>query len=172
MREPGLMWWPGTIPAGSVNHDIVSTLDILPTAVKLAGGAMPKDRVIDGVDISLSMQGKGHTETTFFYYRDEELYAIRFNEWKLHLFTQAGYGEPKPTPGPQLYNLGHDPGEQFDLAKQHPEVIAELMKLIAEHQKGMKPGPQQLEERIKQIRGLVNACTNSLSSLNAFARSC
>ena len=151
MREPGLMWWPGTIPAGTVNHDIVSTLDILPTAIKLAGGTLPKDRVINGVDLSSSMQEKGHSpRTTFFYYRDEELYAIRFNAWKLHLKTQAGYGEPKPKPGPLLYHLGHDPGEQFDVAQQHPEVIAELEKLIAEHQSGMKPGPQQLEKRIRK----------------------
>ena len=150
MREPAIMWWPGTIPADKVNHDIVSTLDILPTAIALAGGTLPKDRVIDGVDLALSIKGKGHSpRTTFFYYRDEELYAIRFNDWKLHLKTQAGYGQPKPSNKLELYQLGHDPSEQFNLAKQHPEVIAELLKLVEDHQKGMKPGTQQLESRIK-----------------------
>ena len=119
--------------------------------MKLAGGTLPKDRVIDGVDLSLvDARQRALTETTFFYYRDEEslcnsLQRVEVASIKLAQVT----ANRNQRPAHSCINLGHDPGEQFDLAKQHPEVIAELMKLIVEHQKGMKPGPPQLEEQIK-----------------------
>ena len=48
---------------------------------------------------------------------------------------------------PALYHLEHDPSEKYDIAKNHPEVIAELTKLAADHKEAMVPGKQQLERR-------------------------
>ncbi len=40
--------WPNRVPAGSVNMDIGSTMDIFTTILQLANVPVPKDRVIDG----------------------------------------------------------------------------------------------------------------------------
>ncbi|MFP6881330.1 MAG: sulfatase, partial [Roseibacillus sp.] len=50
IREPTLMWWPGTIPAGSVCTEVAASIDMMPTLAKLCGGKLP-ERKIDGVDI-------------------------------------------------------------------------------------------------------------------------
>ena len=41
MREPFIAWWPGRVPAGRTVADVVSTLDLLPTFLALAGGKPP-----------------------------------------------------------------------------------------------------------------------------------
>ena len=51
MRVPTLAWWPGQVPAGSVCDEIASTMDFLPTFVRLAGAEIPDDRIIDGKDM-------------------------------------------------------------------------------------------------------------------------
>lgn len=153
MREPCVMWWPGTIPAGVTNHDMACTMDLFVTAVKLAGGKVPDDRPIDGFDISATMTGKGKSpRDVMYYYRDEQFYAVRKGPWKAHFLTRAGYNQPKPDAHdpPLLYHLGHDPGEQFDVAAKHPEVVAELRKVADEHKAGMKPGKPQIDRAKKK----------------------
>ncbi len=43
---------PLKIKPGSVTTEYASTIDILPTIAALTGAQVPKDRVIDGKDIS------------------------------------------------------------------------------------------------------------------------
>ena len=45
------MKWPARIPQGITYEHPVSALDIFPTAVAAAGGELPPDRDIDGVDL-------------------------------------------------------------------------------------------------------------------------
>jgi arylsulfatase A-like enzyme len=58
MRVPCIMRWPQVIPAGSVCGELATQMDFLPTFAKLAGGELPKDRKIDGKDISDLMFAK------------------------------------------------------------------------------------------------------------------
>lgn len=41
MRMPCVMRWPGKIPAGKVQDELCSTMDLLPTLAKLAAAALP-----------------------------------------------------------------------------------------------------------------------------------
>ena len=150
MREPTVFWWPGTIPPGIV-RDIGSTLDILPTCASLAGAKLPKDLVLDGYDISPALLGTGPSpREEMFFYRGEQVFAVRKGPYKAHFTTQSGYRDkPQKHDPPALYNLEHDPSEKYDIAQDHLEVIAELTKLAEDHKKAMVPGKQQLEERIK-----------------------
>jgi len=71
MREPFIAWWPGTIPAGGVNREVCTAMDILPTFARLAGTAEPRDRVIDGGDILPLLRGDPNARSpheAFFYY--------------------------------------------------------------------------------------------------------
>ncbi len=52
VREPCIMRWPGKIPAGKTCNRIVGNIDMLPTFAKLVGVEPPKDRVIDGRNIT------------------------------------------------------------------------------------------------------------------------
>ena len=147
MREPAIFWWPGTIEPGVV-QDMGSTMDLLVTCTKLAGGKVPDDRPIDGVDLTPALLGTGSSpRQTMFFYRGEQLYAVRNGPLKAHFITQPAYGPGKKEAHdpPVLYHLGHDPGEHYNVAGKYPEALAELVKLAEEHKAAMIPGKPQLE---------------------------
>ncbi len=149
MRVPCIAWWPDHVPAGRVNSAIVSAMDLFSTCAALAGAPLASDRPIDGLDVSPVLLGdEPGPRRTLFFYRDIEVTAVRHGPWKAHFKTQAGYGQPKPAAHdpPQLYHLDHDPSEKLDVAAQHPDVVAELTRLAAEHAASFQPAPSQLDE--------------------------
>ena len=155
MREPFLAWWPGTIKPGGVSAELGSTMDIFSTCLELAGAAAPTDRVIDGVSLLPILQGtgKGKRETMFFY-RGTRLMAVRKGAYKMHFITQPGYREPPVDHDPPLlFHLDHDPSEQFDVAKENPDVIADLRKEVERHNAKLKVPPSQLEIMIPNPKG-------------------
>ncbi len=148
MREPAIAWWPGTVPAGVVSHELGSTTDLLATAAALSGAELPGDRELDSVDLSPVLKGTGPSPRDHVcFYRGFQLMAMRLGPWKAHFRTQPGYGpgqlvEHDP---PQLYHLERDPSERFDVAKQHPEVLEKIVAFRQEHLAKMKPAKSQLD---------------------------
>jgi len=145
MRVPGIFWMPGKIKP-TVERNVASTLDLFPTLIRLAGGTTPTDRPLDGVDLSgLLFKGEPIEREVFCYYRGEQLYAARLGAWKLHLITQAGYGEkPVTHEKPLLYNLEVDPSENHEISAEHPDVVARLQAAIAKHRATVTPVRSQL----------------------------
>ena len=64
------------------------------------------------------------------------------------LFRGENGIKPKPLPKPELYHLGEDPSEKYDLAAKHPEIVERLAKLGEKLQASVKPVPDQLVPRI------------------------
>ena len=134
VRVPTLAWWPGRVPAGSVNDAVAATIDLLPTFVALAGGVVPATPVIDGRDITpiLLGQSKESAREAHYYFAGYELQAVRQGRWKLALAPQSdglGKNAAKTAPGLRLYDLDAEIGEQTDVAARHPEVVAKLKAL-------------------------------------------
>jgi arylsulfatase A len=153
MREPCLMWWPGVIKGGSVCTDLASTMDLYTTGISLAGGKVPKDRIVDGVDLTPVLKGTGSSpRQSMFFYRGTRLFAVRKGPYKAHFLTQAGYGQARPEKHgvPLLFQLEHDPSEKYNVARAHPEVLAEIAKLVEDHQAKLKRGKDQLVQRINE----------------------
>lgn len=139
-RVPCIMRWPGRIPSGRVCHEMVTTMDLLPTFAALAGAKLPEDRVIDGKDISRLMAGDPVAKSpheAFYFYNYLRLNAVRSGKWKLV--------PPRPAKPPgtgwsgrmidavektQLYDLEADIEERQDVADQHPDIVDRLIKLI------------------------------------------
>ena len=135
VRVPTLAWWPGRVPAGSVNDAVAATIDLLPTFVSLAGGTVPATPVIDGRDITsiLLGQSKESAREAHYYFAGYNLQAVRQGRWKLALVPQPegmnNKNGPKVADGLRLYDLDAEIGEQTDVAAQHPEVVAKLKAL-------------------------------------------
>jgi arylsulfatase A-like enzyme len=121
MRVPFIVRWPGRVPAGSRCSAVATSMDLYPTLAALAGADVPQDRVIDGRDISALLTGTTDRSPhdAFFYYRGNDLEAVRAGRWKLHV---ARRGEPVE----ELYDLDADPSESTDLAGTEREVVLEL----------------------------------------------
>ena len=151
MRVPGIAWMPGKIPAGTVCREMAGTMDLFTTCAKWAGAEVPADREIDGVDITPLLTNTGTVKREVFaYYRGTRLFAARLGKWKAHFITQAAYGAPKPEPHdpPLLFDLQADPGENFNVAAQHQDVIAEIRAAVEKHQATVKPVQSQLVETL------------------------
>ena len=135
-RVPTIVWQPGKVPAGTVCDELASTMDLLPTFAKLAGGSAPTDRIIDGKDIAPLLFGEEGAKTpheVYYYYASEQLQAIRSGDWKLFLPVKPAGNHPffssKLKPQPLLFNVVTDIGSEHNVADQHPEIVAKLTKL-------------------------------------------
>ncbi|WP_238934494.1 sulfatase family protein [Aurantibacter crassamenti] len=150
MREPGIFWAPGKIKPGVIS-DIGSTMDLFTTFSKLAGAKIPNDRILDSHDLGpVLFEQKASPRNSIIYYRGNEIYAIRLDNYKAHYITQGVYGqfgERKEHDTPILYNLGEDPSEQFDIASKHPEILLKIQALKDEHKAKLVAGKDQLAER-------------------------
>ena len=150
MREPTIAWWPETIPAGTTSAELACTTDLLATIHALVDVPLPNDRTLDSFDIRPVLLGTGPSpRKSLLYYRGRQLMAARLGPWKAHFMTQAGYRQPQPEKHdpPLLFNLESDPSEKYDLAQDHAEVIANIRKLVSEHEAGLEAPPSQLELR-------------------------
>ncbi len=149
MRVPGIFWGPGLVQPG-VQMGLGSVMDLLPTFCRLAGVELPDGLQLDGYDLSDVLRGtvKDSPRDRLFYWRQEQLYAVRLGPWKAHFITQGSYGiGPKRTEHdpPLLYNVETDPGERFELSQRHPELLRRLKEIAAEHVRSIQPVPNQLE---------------------------
>ena len=139
-RTPCIVRRPGMVPAGKVCDEIVTTMDLMPTFARLAGGEIPKDRIIDGKDVTDLISGKkgaASPHEAFYTYNYLRLNAVRGGKWKLVLPRPArppGTGWSgrmiDAVPQTQLFDLEKDIGEKHDVAAKHPEIVAKMMKLV------------------------------------------
>lgn len=146
MRVPMIAWWPGRIQP-AVTSEVVSTLDVLPTLLTLAGATLPEGVVLDRRDASpILFQTARRADVPFLFSRGQELMAVRINDWKLHFQTQAGYGgAPREQQDPRLlFHLGQDPGEWRNVAAAFPERVAEMRAMAEAAQRQVTVAPSRL----------------------------
>ncbi|MEI6465101.1 MAG: sulfatase [Verrucomicrobiota bacterium] len=154
MRLPCIVRWPGVIPAGRVQDELCSSLDLLPTLARWAG-ANPPPRPIDGHDVralfTVEATAKSPWDNAgFCFYRRGDLQAVRAGPWKVYLPrsepAEGKKGKSPPTPL-QLFDVRHDPGETVELSAREPAVVRHLLTLAenarVELGDGQRPGRGQ-----------------------------
>ena len=147
-RVPCLMMWKGVISPGSVNNNLISGIDILPTIAEIAGAPLPEKK-IDGVNILPLLKNEKAApprKSFYYYYRNNNLEAVQDGNWKL-VFPHKGRTYVGFEPGKDgqpgranenseveagLYDLRRDPGERYDVMKFYPEIVEKLNKLAEE----------------------------------------
>jgi arylsulfatase len=144
-RVPCLMRWKGVISEGVVNNQLIAGMDILPTFAEIAGAPLP-EKTIDGVSFLPLLKGEegaNPRKTFLYYYRRNNLEAVRYGNWKL-MFphrgrTYAGFEPGKDgSPGgtieffereAALFDLRRDPGEQYNVIEFYPEIVDQITKI-------------------------------------------
>ncbi len=146
LRVPCIMRWPGTIPAGTVSSEIVTSMDFLPTLARLAGAAPPADRIIDGKDVAALMAGQPGAVSphdAFFYYLGDRLQAVRSGPWKLHVWRDGAalrelYNlEDRPRRDPECG--GRSPGDRAGSGSQGRSDARGYWRRSAEHRRPQLP---------------------------------
>ncbi len=124
-RVPCIVRWPGRVAAGRVIHNVANAMDLYPTIAGWCGVSIPDDRTLDGRDLSgLLDGGDDPDEAPFLYMLGGNVEAVRVGRWKLHV---RKWNKERV----RLYDLVDDIGERHDLVDEHPEVVADLLAIIA-----------------------------------------
>ncbi len=131
IRIPFIVRWPGRIPKGTVSDCPISTLDLYPTFLDIAGVLLPATQPVDGLSLVAALRDpkarlKRDTLTWHLphYHHSTPASAIRRGDWKLIEFFEDNSVE--------LYHLGRDVGERTNLASREPDIVAELRGALAE----------------------------------------
>jgi len=144
LRAPCIVRWPQRVPAGRVSNEIVHVTDLYTTLAATAGARPPSDRPIDGVDQTDFLLGKTEHSNRegFVYYIKQELRAVKWRNWKMHLVW-----EPEPNAGanhlesPLLFNLLQDPKEETDLNTVASWARTPIRRLMQDFQDSLKRCP-------------------------------
>jgi arylsulfatase A-like enzyme len=132
IRVPFFVSWPGTVPTGKTYDQPVIALDILPTACAVAGAKADPDT--DGVNLLKHLTGEVTTAPhEALYWRFGPQKAVRKGYWKLVDWRDF---ETKKDSGWHLYDLTKDIGEKNDLAKDKPQIVAEMKAAWEKWNKG------------------------------------
>src|SRR5262249_16039634 len=108
LRAPFIIRWPGKVRPGRGSDEIRHGADTFTTFARIAGAAVPADRLIDGVDQTdffFGKQDKSNREG-FPIYVGDTLYAVKWRNWKLHFVRQQyKYDPAERLPHPWVFNL-------------------------------------------------------------------
>jgi arylsulfatase len=144
LRVPFAVRWPNKIAPGRVSDEIVHEMDLFPTLAKVAGGSVPDDRVIDGIDISGFLLGEKEKSGRegFVVYMGNDVFGVKWNDWKLHFKEQTGWnGVLREYTMPRVYNLINDPQEKDNVLFPHTWVPKAALPQLEEHVLSLKKFP-------------------------------
>jgi arylsulfatase A len=133
IRVPGIIKWPGKLPAGKVSRQACMSFDFTATIAAACGVRDPQP-AFDGIDLVPSLAAGREVERTLHWriHRGErQQWAVRKGNWK---YLKDGGIE-------LLYNLAADPSERKDLGFQHPEKIVTLRKEMQDWEAMLKKNP-------------------------------
>jgi arylsulfatase A-like enzyme len=144
LRVPFILRWPGRVPADRVSNEIVHQVDTFTTFAGLAGAAVPRDRIIDGVDQADFFLGKQEKSNRdgFPCYVGDTLHSVKWRNWKAHFVTQEYmFDPPQRLANPRLHNLLVDPRERTSVASLNTWVYHPIYKIVGEFQASLKKEP-------------------------------
>lgn len=145
VRVPCVVRWPGHTQAGSSSDEMMFVADWYTTLITLAGGEHRQPLPVDGLDMApMLFDGKPspREEIIFEVTGSVRLPTIRSGDYKLM--------------GTMLFNIADDPGEQTDIAQQHPEIVKRLAARLAQAAKERPPlgeKPLLMEQPLPYIYG-------------------
>ncbi|MEO7652534.1 MAG: sulfatase-like hydrolase/transferase [Bryobacteraceae bacterium] len=116
IRVAAMARWPGRTKPGTVCNELLSSMDLLPLALRAAGEGTPGNARLDGRDPSATIAGKKSPHEALFFVWERQQ-AVRHGKWKLIRTV----GQPW-----QLFDLAADTGETNDVAAAHTPVVRDL----------------------------------------------
>jgi arylsulfatase len=138
-RVPAMVRWPGHIKPGTVSNEIVAHLDWLPTLLAIGGDTQVKEKLLKGdkvgdmtykvhldgdnlVPYLTGQVAKAPRESFFYINDDQQVVALRYDNWKLVFMEQQVNGTLRIWANPftslrvpKIFNLRTDPYERADV---------------------------------------------------------
>ena len=142
-RIPLIVRWPGQIKAGSTSDQLVSLVDLMATCADILRVKLPGQAGEDSVSLLPALLGKATAplREAVVFHSINGSFAIRQGRWKLELCSDSGgWSAPQPgskaaqgLPPVQLYDMAKDVGERTNECQQHPDIVAQLTRLLEKY---------------------------------------
>ncbi|MFC1541201.1 sulfatase [Candidatus Latescibacterota bacterium] len=145
VREPFIVRWPGTTPAGKVdNTTVISAVDFLPSICALAGVVPLNEQALDGKNMSVALKGNSMVRSKPLMWENRfpvnghisaksPILAIMDGNWKLLMNPDRSRVE--------LYDIPNDPSELNNCVNKYPDVVKRLSEQVLKWQTTLPPGP-------------------------------
>ncbi len=145
IRVPGIVRWPGKVPAGKLDDlSVVAGVDWLPTVCKLAQIDIPSSHKLDGENVADIFLGNSRARAAPLMwewrfriagepFHHSPMLAIREGDWKLLLNPDRSRLE--------LYDVKKDLTELNNLAGAHADLVQRLSEKVLAWQKELPSGP-------------------------------
>lgn len=144
IRVPFLIRWPGKIAAGTESNEMAHLVDIFPTLAAAAGGAVPDDRPVDGVNLLPFFKGakkeSGREFIPIYDYRSPRALAAKWKDWKV-TFVQRESTLAASQEEMTIHNLLWDPQENFPLGIDYVWVLEPVGKHLGAFARSLKDNP-------------------------------
>lgn len=114
VRSVCFVRWPGRIAAGAAFTPVAAAIDLLPTLTALAGVGHTDAKPLDGRDFSALLLG-GKAQAA-------ERHLMNYNSGRLSVRSQTHRLDAAGA----LFDMAADPGQTTDIAKEQPEIAAQL----------------------------------------------
>jgi len=192
-RVPAMFRWPGKIKPGQVSNEIVAHLDMLPTILAVAGDAQVKDKLLTGYKIGdttykVHLDGdnlvpyvtgqapKSPREAFFYVNDDQQLVALRYDNWKLVFEEQRAPGTllvwANPFTNlrvPKMFNLRTDPYERADITSNtyydwlfsHAYLVVPAQDLVGQFLATFRDYPQRQKAASFNLDDVMKSLTES-----------
>lgn len=177
-RVPMFVRWPGHVAPNTWTGEFMTMEDWLPTLMAVVGEPDIKSRLqagtkvgdreykvhLDGYDQTAMLTGKGKSaRREFFFYGENNLNAVRVDNWKLHLALKSSWlGSREVLDGGMIIDIKLDPFERTPETGGHllwmkeksyilPVIMPQMMKFqrsmqeFPPRQKGSGIGAQTLK---------------------------
>ena len=141
LRVPLIVRWPGRVQDEWVSDEIVHVTDLYSTLIAAAGGTLPEDRPIDGIDQLDWWTGAAERSGRegFLFYIKSELRAAKWRHWKMHfIFEDEPNQGPIHLETPALFNLKRDPKEETDAAMDDGWVRGPMRRMVMAFEQSLR----------------------------------
>jgi arylsulfatase A len=154
-RVPLIANWPGTTPAGKVNHDLTDFSDFFPTFAELGGAKLPDGVTIDGQSFAAQIKGEKGRPREWVYVELNGRSYVRDARYKL---TNTG----------AMFDLKNAPFEEIPVVRDSPapevrEVRKRLQAILEQHPTA--PGGDKLGKAGKKVARKQKAAQNRYTSM-------
>ncbi len=133
VRVPMFVWYPKEVKQGMVTGAQVTSTDIYPTLLEMAGLDLRPEEHVDGRSFKPTLLGEKQEPRPLFWHYPHygnqggtPGSSVVFGDYKLIEFFEDNRTE--------LYNIGSDIGEIKEISKQEPEKTAKLYKMLKDWQ--------------------------------------
>lgn len=152
IRVPAFIYWPGVVEPRTVINETVTSLDLYPTLVEMAGGELPEDYPVRGKSILPLLKGNFsggwnndyYGEYSMINYCKAFMRCYRTSEWKLVI----DFLNPERN---ELYHIAYDPEENINL---YPYSSENLDRIRTELKQKIIDKMQEIgDPLLKEIQG-------------------